>query len=234
MASRRLHGVFPAALATGVGLGLSLVPSAASAAPAPPPAAPLQTKAQTEIGTMDATPNRATARRGRLFALEVQGLVTRELIPTSFLGIDAAVAFGNDTFGLRAGGALLGAPSFRLAANEISNLLAYGMLDACASKVVREHRVRMCMGGELGGWKHFWSGYGQPDRQYSRHLAGTLKGDYRYAFTRNFGLLLGVGLSIPAVGPQFRGHDPAGRPTPVLVPGPVAGTFRIGGTFGVG
>ncbi|MGH1346534.1 MAG: hypothetical protein ACRBN8_33520 [Nannocystales bacterium] len=161
-------------------------------------------------------------------------MVTRELIPTTFLGVDAALAFGNDTFALRAGGALLGAASFRLAADKVSNLLAYGMLDACASKKTREHRIRMCFGGEAGGWKHFWSGDRPADAQYSHHIAGTLKGDYRYAFTRNFGLLLGVGMSIPAVGPQFRGRDALGRRTPVLVPGPIAGTLRIGGTFGFG
>ncbi len=218
--------MFLAAFASGIGLAASLASPDASAA-SPPDTAD-------EPGTVDATPRRARARRGRMVAVEVQGLVTRELVPTSFLGVDAALAFGTQTFSLRAGGAVMGAPSFRLAANEISNLLAYGMLDACASKVVREHRVRMCMGGELGGWKHFWSGYGKPDRLRSQHVAGTLKGDYRYAFTRNFGLLLGVGLSIPAVGPQFRGRDRAGSPTPVLVPGPVAGTLRIGGTFGIG
>jgi len=129
---------------------------------------------------------------------------------------------------------VLGAASFRLASNEVSNLLAYGLLDACAGKKTREHRIRMCIGGELGGWKHYWSGYGQADTEHSQHVAGTLKGDYRYAFTRNFGLLLGVGMSIPAVGPQFRGRDSFGRTTPVLVPGPIAGTLRIGGTFGFG
>jgi len=159
-------------------------------------------------------------------------VVTRELVPSSFLGVDAALAIGNDSFGLRAGGGLLGAPSFRLAANEISNVLAYGLLDACASKNVQVHRVRMCMGGELGGWKHIWDGYGEPGRTESLHVAGTLKGDYRYRFTPKFGLLFGVGLSIPAVGPQFRGRSEAGSPSPVLVPGPVAGTLRIGASFG--
>lgn len=211
----------------GIGLGVLALPSVASAAE---PAA--ETPAAVPAPTVRADRNRR--KRGRLFSLETNAVVTRELVPTSFLGMDAALAFGNDTFALRAGGAILGAASFRLAANKVSNVLAYGLLDACAGKKTREHRVRMCIGGELGGWKHFWSGYGQADRESSQHVAGTLKGDYRYAFTRNFGLLLGVGLSIPAVGPQFRGRDPAGRPTPVLVPGPVAGTLRIGGTFGFG
>lgn len=213
----------------GIGLGVLTVPSVASAAePAaeapsavPPPARSVRTE-------------RARRKRGRLFSLEANAVVTRELVPTTFLGFDAALAFGNDTFALRAGGAVLGAPSFRLAANEVSNLLVYGLLDACAGKKTREHRIRMCLGGELGGWKHYWSGYGQADTEMSQHVAGTLKGDYRYSFNRNFGLLLGVGLSIPAVGPQFRGRDPLGRVTPVLVPGPVAGTLRIGGTFGFG
>ncbi len=209
----------------GIGLGALTLPSPASAA-GPDSAAPAPTPTvQTE---------RTRHKRGRLFSVEANAVVTREMVPTTFLGFDAALAFGNDTFALRAGGALLGAASFRLASNEVSNLLAYGLLDACASKKTREHRIRMCVGGELGGWKHYWTGYGQPDRQSSQHIAGTLKGDYRYAFTRNFGLLLGVGLTIPAVGPQFRGHDPDGRPTPLLVPGPIAGTLRIGGTFGFG
>lgn len=213
----------------GIGLGALALPSVASAAepaaetPAavPAPSTPVQTE-------------RSRRKRGRLFSLEANAVVTRELVPTTFLGFDGALAFGNDTFTLRAGGALLGAASFKLAANKVSNVLAYGLLDACAGKKTREHRIRMCIGGELGGWKHYWSGYGETDTETSQHLAGTLKGDYRYAFTRNFGLLLGVGLTIPAVGPQFRGRDPAGRPTPLLVPGPIAGTLRIGGTFGFG
>lgn len=213
----------------GIGLGVLALPSAASAAE-PAAEAPAAVPAPaTSVQT-----DRVRRKRGRLFSLEANAVVTRELVPTTFLGVDAALAFGNDTFALRAGGAVLGAASFRLAANDVSNLLAYGLLDACAGKKTREHRIRMCIGGEFGGWKHYWSGYGQAETETSQHLAGTLKGDYRYAFTRNFGLLLGVGLSIPAVGPQFRGRDPAGRVTPVLVPGPVAGTLRIGGTFGFG
>lgn len=207
----------------GIGLATVLIPTLASAA-----------EPTDELRAVEGQPTRARASRGRFFALEANAMVTREMIPTSFMGVDAALAFGNETFALRAGGAVLGAPSFQLGHNEISNLLAYGMLDACASKNVREHRVRMCLGGELGGWKHYWRGYGRPDRVESTHVAGTLKGDYRYRFTRNFGLLLGVGLSIPAVGPQFRGRDPLGRPSPVLVPGPVTGTFRFGGSFGFG
>jgi len=216
-------------LAAGIGV-FALAPRLASAAEEPS-SAPAE---DTPPPAVYADQSQTRHKRSVQFALEANALVTREMIPTSFLGVDAALVIGNDTFGLRAGGALLGAPSFRLAANEISNVLAYGLLDACAGRNVREHRVRMCMGGELGAWKHFWKGYGTPDRVESMHLAGALKGDYRYRFTRNFGLLLGVGLSIPAIGPQFRGHDPLGRPTPVLVPGPVAGTLRIGGSFGVG
>lgn len=213
-----------AMLSAGIGVAALFAPNLAAAAEATPDPA------------YDATPRRSDSppTRQRLFALEANAVVTRELVPSSFLGFDAALVLGNDSFGLRAGGALMGAPSFRLAANEISNVLAYGLLDGCVSKNVRVHRVRMCLGGEVGGWKHFWTGYGKPDRVTSMHVAGTLKGDYRYRFTRNFGLLLGVGLSVPTVGPQFRGHDPIGRPTPVLVPGPVAGTLRIGGSFGIG
>lgn len=214
----------------GIGLATLLAPSLAFAAESPE-SAPGSAEV---VRTADAKPTRARASRGRFFALETNAMVTREMIPSSFLGVDAALAFGTKAFALRAGGAFLGAPSFRLGSNEISNILAYGMLDACASKNVREHRVRMCLGGELGGWKHKWRGFGTPDRVESMHVAGTLKGDYRYRFTRNFGLLLGVGISIPAVGPQFRGRDPSGRPTPVLVPGPVTGTFRFGGSFGFG
>jgi len=194
-----------------------------------------QGDAATTPGTVDATPvARPSDTRRRFFAIEANAVVTREMLPTSLLGFDAALAFGNDTFALRAGGALMGAASFRLAANEVSNILGYGLLDACASKNTRQHRVRMCLGGELGGWKHLWQGGGRPDQDQSLHAAGTLKGDYRYRFTRNFGMLFGVGISIPAVGPQFRGRDDVGRATPVLIPGPVTGSLRIGGTFGFG
>lgn len=215
-----------AAIVAGLGLGLTLLPQLASAN-TPPPAS--------SAVSGDATPQTTRRRHpNRFVALEVNGSVTREMIPSSFLGVDAALAFGNRTFALRAGGSVQGAPSFRLASNKVTNVLAYGLLDACASKNTRQHRVRMCLGGELGGWKHFWSGNGSLDQAQSLHVAGTLKGDYRYAFTRNFGLLLGVGLSVPAVGPQFRGRDSANRPTPLLIPGPIAATLRVGASFGIG
>lgn len=221
------RGILRATILAGIGLATTVaLPQVASAAD------PATTAEVTTKGT--ATDTRRARNPNRFVALEVNGVVTREMVPTSFLGLDAALAFGNRTFALRAGGSVQGAPTFRLYSNQVSNLLTYGLLDACASKNVREHRVRMCLGGELGGWTHFWSGYGDADREYSMHVAGTLKGDYRYAFTRNFGLLLGVGLSIPAVGPQFRGRDDYGRTTPVLVPGPVAGSIRIGASFGIG
>lgn len=190
-----------------------------------------------EVSVVESTPTdrrstrRSARRAARRVALEANGVLTRELVPTSFLGFDAALSIGSENFYLRGGGALMGAPSFRLAANTVSNVLAYGLVDGCAAKQAREHRIRMCVGGELGAWGHRWRGYGEALRKRSAHIAGTLKGDYQYAFTDRLGLLLGVGVSIPAVGPQFRGRDQFGRPTPIVIPGPVAGTLRIGATF---
>lgn len=173
----------------------------------------------------------ARRRAGRYVAVETQAVAMREMVPTSFLGFDGALAIGNETFALRLGGALLGAPSFQLASNEVSNVLTYGLADVCAGKTESMHRIRFCVGGEVGGWAHRWTGYGRPDRRYSSHVAGTVKGDYQYAFTDKLGLLLGVGVTVPGVGPQFRGRDQLGRPTPILIPGPVAASVRIGASF---
>ncbi len=201
-------------LAAGLALGALAAPGVASAA-------------EGETTSTRRNPN-------RYVALEAQAVVMREMVPTSFLGFDGALAVGNETFALRVGGALLGSPSFQLASNEISNVLGYGLADVCAGKTASVHRIRFCVGGEVGGWMHRWTGFGRADRRFSSHVAGTLKGDYHYAFTDRLGLLLGVGLTVPAVGPQFRGRDQLGRPSPILVPGPVAGSFRIGTSFRFG
>ncbi len=214
--------------ATLCGLGSALVPGLVHAsAPATAPEATPSVTSERDAAR--------TRRRGKRFtALEIQGIVTREMVPSTFFGVDGALAIGNDHFYFRAGGAVLGAPSFRLASNDVSNVLAYGLADVCAGKTARRHRLRMCVGAEVGGWAHRWSGYGKPGNRYSPHVAGTLKADYRYAFTDTVGLLLGVGVSIPAMGPQFRGRDQFGRPTPLLIPGPVSGSLRLGASFRFG
>ncbi len=174
----------------------------------------------------------ATARKSKRFwAFELQGMLTAEMIPTTFFGGEGAFVVGNDNFFLRVGGAVLGARSFSVGQGEVANTLQYGLADACAGKTRRPHRIRMCVGAEVGAWAHLWTGYSRPGHRYSPHVAGALKADYQYQVTDRFGLLFGVGVSVPAIGASFRGTDQQGRPTALLIPGPVAGTARLGVSF---
>jgi hypothetical protein len=173
-----------------------------------------------------------TARRGPAYtALEVQGLVTGEMIPKPFFGLDAAFAIGSESFFLRAGGAFAGAPAFKLSLTEVANTLQYGLVDVCAGKSVYRHRIRMCLGGEAGVWRHIWKSSQRAQRDYTPHVAGSLKADYTYEITRRFGVLFGVGVSIPIIGPSFQGRDQFDRPSPLVIPGPVAGSIRLGALY---
>jgi hypothetical protein len=167
----------------------------------------------------------------RYHGIDLQGVVTTQLLPNTFFGIDAAYVVGNETFQVRAGARVTGARGFELGEGKVANALEVGQLDVCAAKSVFRHRIRMCAGGQAGAMQHRWIGIDPPGRKITPYVAGTLKGDYRYAFTPRFGLLAGVGVSVPVVGPYFRGHDALGRPGPMLFPGPVAGTMTLGVSF---
>jgi hypothetical protein len=62
-------------------------------------------------------------------------------------------------------------------------------------------------------------------------VAGTLKADYRLGLTDRVGVMFGVGVTVPVVGPSFRGQDQMGRPTPLIIPGPVGGFITLGTSF---
>ena len=173
-------------------------------------------------------------RGQKLQAIELQAQGMAEMMPRPFFGFDGAYVIGNETFSARLGGQLMGSPAVRMGVGEVSNVLYSGMLDLCASKGVTHHRIRMCLGGEAGTWQHFWRGFSSPKRDFTAHVAGTLKGDYQFSINRRFGVLFGAGVSIPVVGPIFRGEDQYGHPTPLVFPGPVAGSLRIGASFRIG
>jgi hypothetical protein len=171
-------------------------------------------------------------RRGPAYsAVEVQGLVIGEMIPKPFFGLDAAYAIGTENFFLRAGGAFAGAPAFRLSQTKVANTLQYGMLDVCAGKSVFRHRIRMCLGGEAGAWRHVWKSQQRANRDYTPHVAGSMKADYTVEVTEHIGVMLGVGVSVPIIGPSFQGRDQYDRPSPLVIPGPVAGTIRLGALY---
>lgn len=163
--------------------------------------------------------------------LELQGVLTGGLLPKLFGGADAAWTIGGDTFQLRLGASVITSGRFEVGAASVRNTVGFGFADLCAKRNAAVHRVRMCIGGEAGGWRHDWS----PDdrgRAFTQHFAGTLKGDYRYAFTSRFGILIGVGVSVPVVGPIFHGVDHRGAVVPMVFPGPIAGTLRMGLSWG--
>jgi hypothetical protein len=171
----------------------------------------------------------APRRRGPAYsAVELQGLFIGEMVPKPFFGIDGAYAIGSDSFYFRIGAAASGSPAFQLAQTKVANTLQYGQADVCAGKAVHRHRIRMCLGGEAGAWRHIWKSTQRGQRLWSPHLAGTLKADYTFGITDTVGVIFGVGVSVPMVGPSFQGRDQYGRPSSLVIPGPVAGSARLG------
>lgn len=173
-------------------------------------------------------------RRPEHQAIEIQPLVIAELLPKPTFGVDIAYSVGTETFQARIGAIFAGSPAFALGPGSVANVMQFGQLDLCAAKGVFQHRIRMCVGGQAGAWQHIWRGFSNPGRTLSPWVAGTLRGDYLYSFTERFGLMFGVGVSVPVVGPSFRGVDDYGVRSPVIIPGPVAGSLSVGTSFSFG
>jgi hypothetical protein len=165
--------------------------------------------------------------------VEVQGVVAAQLLPNTYFGGDAAWVMGGDTFSARFGVQALGGRGFQLGDGKISNTLAVGTLDACGYRQVFLHRVRMCVGGQAGAMVHDWEGYDRPGRRATPWVAGALKGDYRYSVSERLGLMFGVGVTLPLIGPEFRATSANGRESPLVFPGPVTGMLTLGASFRV-
>jgi hypothetical protein len=161
-------------------------------------------------------------------AVEVQALAIGQVLPRPMFGVDGAFVLGTQVFQLRLGGLLAGSPGFRIGPGKIANLLAGGQVDMCVAKNVVDHQIRMCIGGQGGGMVHRWIDFTRPGRESTPWAAGTLKGDYRLALGEHFGLLGGVGVIVPIVGPSFRAYDAYGSPSPLVIPGPVGGFVSLG------
>lgn len=169
--------------------------------------------------------------RDRIRAIETQGLVMTQILPRTGFGADLAFAFGHPNFQARVGAMVVGVPGFRLGAGSVANVLQVGTLDLCAAKPVFHHQIRMCIGGQAGGMAHRWKGYDRPGRPMTVWAAGTLKADYQVRLTDRFGIIGGVGMVLPVVGPSFRAYDAYGSLTPMVFPGPAAGFVSLGTTF---
>lgn len=167
-------------------------------------------------------------------AVEVQAAVMTHLLPHTYFGMDAAYVIGTQRFMARFGAQAFGARAFELGAGKIGNTLAVGTLDACGAKTVLRHRVRLCVGGQAGVMAHRWSGFAKPGRKATPYVAGALKGDYSLLLTERFGLMFGVSVTVPVVGPEFRAQDEYGRYGSLVFPGPVTGIITLGGTFRLG
>jgi hypothetical protein len=200
-------------------------------------AAPAPAQASTPVVTASPSPPAApepppqVRRRDRVRAIELQGLGMTQLLPRPGIGADVAFVFGHPNFQARVGAMVVGVPPFRLGMGEVANVLQVGTLDGCAAKRVLNHQVRMCVGGQAGGMAHRWRGYENPGRPMTVWAAGTLKGDYQVLVTRRFGIIGGVGMVIPLVGPTFSARDSYGSRTPMVFPGPIAGFLSLGTTF---
>jgi hypothetical protein len=167
-------------------------------------------------------------------AVDLQAAVTTHLLPRAQFGFDGAFVIGTERFMARFGVLATGGRAFELGAGTIGNTLVVGVLDACGAKTVLRHRVRMCVGGQGGVMAHRWTGFDRPGRKATPYAAGVLKGDYSVSLTERFGLMFGIAVSVPVVGPEFRAEDENGRLSPLVFPGPVAGTLTFGANFRLG
>jgi hypothetical protein len=172
-----------------------------------------------------------TPRRRIHHTVEGQGMVATQLLPHAYFGGEGAYVIGSDTFSARFGGHVLAGRPFALAEGKIGNVLAVASLDGCGSRQVFRHRVRMCVGAEGGAMAHRWIGYDRPGRKATPWVAGVLRGDYRYSVTERLGLMFGVAVTLPVVGPEFRARDSYGKESPLVFPGPVTGMLTLGATF---
>ncbi|MEX1364146.1 MAG: hypothetical protein AB1Z98_13545 [Nannocystaceae bacterium] len=204
---------------------------------APAVASAAEPEAATLASSTEAGPTARQARierrkqRDRIRALEVQAVGMTQLLPRPGGGADIAFAFGHPNFQARVGMLVVGVPSFRLGEGDVSNALGAGTVDVCAAKGVLRHQIRMCMGGQLGAIAHRWKGYEVPGKRATPWGAGVLKADYQVGITDHFGVVGGVGVVIPVLGPVFRARDAFGSPTPQIFPGPMAGFLSLGTTF---
>lgn len=194
-----------------------------------PAVAAATTPTSTEASPAEDAPT-SRRKRDRVRALEVQGLAMTQLLPRPGFGGDLAFAFGFPNFQARVGAMIVGVPAFSLGQGEVANVLHAGTLDLCAAKPVLRHQIRMCIGGQAGGMSHRWKGFEQRRPPVTAWAAGTLKGDYQLALTDRFGIIGGVGMVLPVVGPSFRGTNEAGSRTSMVFPGPMAGYLSLGTT----
>jgi len=175
---------------------------------------------------------RAIGKRYR--AIDLQAGVMTRLFPHTQFGFDGAFVIGTERFMARFGAQVYGGRAFELGVGKIGNTLAVGSLDACGAKTVLRHRVRICVGGQAGVMAHRWIGFERPGRRATPYVAGALKGDYMVSLTERFGLMFGVSVTVPVVGPEFRAEDENGRLSPLVFPGPVTGILTLGASFRLG
>lgn len=167
-------------------------------------------------------------------AVDVQAGVMTHLLPNTYFGGDVAFVIGTTRFMARFGAQAFGGKAFDLGMGTIGNTLATASLDACGAKAVLRHRVRICVGGQAGAMIHRWNGYDRPGRRSTPYVAGVLKGDYTVSITKVFGLMFGVSVGVPVVGPEFRAQEENGQWTPLVFPGPVTGLLTLGASFTLG
>ncbi|MEM7151581.1 MAG: hypothetical protein AAF799_02020 [Myxococcota bacterium] len=197
------------------------------AAPAVASAAPAEEADTSE----EETSRRERINPNRVRSIELQGVGMTQLLPRPSGGGEVAFSFGFPAFQARVGMQVLGVAPFNVGEAKVSNTLGAATLDLCAAKKVLRHQIRMCVGGQGGGMLHRWSNTDRPGRRATPWGAGTLKGDYQLELTDHFGIIGGVGVVMPLLGPTFRGRDANGSPTPQVFPGPMAGFLSLGTTF---
>jgi hypothetical protein len=174
----------------------------------------------------------AADRPSRLqHTIEAQAVTATQLLPRTHFGAEGAYVLGTETFSARFGAQVLGGRAFELGDGKIGNVLSVFTLDGCGARQVFRHRVRMCVGGQAGVMSHQWYGYDRPGRKGTPWVAGVLRGDYRYSVTERLGLMFGVGVTLPVVGPEFRATDANGHISPLVFPGPVTGMLTFGASF---
>ncbi len=165
--------------------------------------------------------------------VEAQGVVATQVLPHTFFGGEAVYVLGSDSFSARFGGQVISGRAFEIGDGKIGNLLSVFSIDGCGGRQVFRHRIRMCVGSQAGVMSHRWQGFDRPGRKATPWVAGVLRGDYRYSVTERLGLMFGVGVTLPVIGPEFRATDANGHVSPLVFPGPVTGMLTFGATFGL-
>jgi len=167
---------------------------------------------------------------------ELSGIAAMPTVSGPTVGPDLAVSFGRADLHLRVGMQILGGPDrrFTRAGHQLGEVLHAGTAHMCAAQKLRNVRIRLCGGGQLGMTHLRYHGFDQPGRGAVPWGALTGFGDLSIPLGRRsgldpdrVGLLLQGGAMVPVLGPavimRAEGHR-----TMIRLPGSMGAIFGAG------